>query len=78
MSISFEDAIAWTAASLDRQIADALDQSEFVLLDQGATADEIASFRAEYLAESQEWKAEALAEIIRGLSDWNAPTGTLQ
>ncbi|WP_049735574.1 hypothetical protein [Rhizobium ecuadorense] len=76
--ISFEEAMARTAASLDRQIADALDQSELLLLDQGATADEIASFRTGYLAEAQEWKAEALAEIIRGLSDWNAPTGKLQ
>ncbi|WP_434712844.1 hypothetical protein NMA58_07550 [Rhizobium sp. YTUHZ045] len=76
--ISFKEAVARTSASLDRQIADALDQSELVLLDQGATADEIASFRAEYLAESQVWRAEALAEIIRGLSDWDAPTGKLQ
>ncbi|KZS55266.1 hypothetical protein [Rhizobium anhuiense] len=76
--ISFEEVIAWTAASLDRQIADALDQSELILLDQGATADEIASFRAEYTVQSQEWKAEALAEIIRGLSDWDAPTPKLQ
>jgi len=75
---SFEEAMARTAASLDRQIADALDQSELVLLDRGATADEIAAFRAEYLAESQEWRDEALAEIIRGLSDRNAPTGKLQ
>ncbi|MGR9156039.1 hypothetical protein [Rhizobium leguminosarum] len=76
--ISFKEAVARTSASLDRQIADALDQSELLLLDQGATADEIASFRAEYTVKSQEWKAEALAEIIRGLSDWDAPTPKLQ
>jgi len=76
--ISFKEAVARTSASLDRQIADVLDQSELVLLDQGATPDEIASFRAEYTVQSQEWKAEALAEIIRGLSDWDAPTSKLQ
>lgn len=76
--IPFAEAMARTAASLDRQIADALNQSELLLLDQGATEDEIVTFRAAYLAESQEWKAETLAEIIRGLSDWAAPTGKLQ
>lgn len=76
--ISFAEAMARTEQSFDRQIANALDQSELILVDHGATADEIASFQADYMAELEEWKAEALAEIIRGLSDWDAPTGKLQ
>ncbi len=78
MSISFAEAVARTSMSFDQQIANALDQSALVLADRGATATELAAFQAEYKIELEEWKVASLGEIIRGLSDWDAPSGKLQ
>ncbi|MGR9204112.1 hypothetical protein ACU8OG_09245 [Rhizobium leguminosarum] len=78
MSISFEEAMERTSASLDRQIEEAISHDELLLADKGATEDEIAAHVAIRREEAIKWKAEALAEIIRGLSDWDAPTPKLQ
>ncbi|WHO79689.1 hypothetical protein [Rhizobium leguminosarum] len=79
MSISFEEAMARTAASLDRQIEEAISRDELILADRGATQAEIAEHVAARLEEGVKWKAKVLAEIARGLSHWeDAPTGKLQ
>ncbi|MGG7580632.1 hypothetical protein [Rhizobium sp. Nf11,1] len=76
--ISFEEAMARTSASLDRQIEKAIEDNELFLADKGATSDEIAAHVAICREEATAWKAEVLAEIARGLRDWDAPTGKLQ
>ncbi|MGO6903632.1 hypothetical protein ACCS96_25565 [Rhizobium ruizarguesonis] len=78
MSKTLEEAMAWTSASLDRQIEKAIEDNELFLADMGATDDEIAAHVAICREEAIKWKAEVLAEIGRGLMDWDAPTGKLQ
>ncbi|MBY5530532.1 hypothetical protein [Rhizobium leguminosarum] len=78
MSISFEEAMERTSASLDRQIEEAISHDELLLADKGATEDEIAAHVAIRREEAIKWKAEVIAEIGRGLMDWDAPTGKLQ
>ncbi|WP_327205889.1 hypothetical protein [Rhizobium beringeri] len=75
---TFAECMAWTAASLDRQIEKAIEDNGLFLADMGATDDEIAAYVAICREEGVRWKAEVLAEIGRGLMDWDAPTGKLQ
>ncbi|PKA39656.1 hypothetical protein CWR43_30795 [Rhizobium sullae] len=76
--MTFKETMERTSESFDEQIARALSRSEVALLDRGATADELASFRAEYAVKFEQWKAACMAEIARGLADFGAPSGKLQ
>ncbi|MBB2670691.1 UNVERIFIED_ORG: hypothetical protein GGE44_000232 [Rhizobium esperanzae] len=76
--ISFEEAMALTAASLDRQIETAIEHDELLLADKGATEAEIAEHIAIRREEAAGWKAECLAEIRRGLTQPDAPSARLQ
>ncbi|PDS80140.1 hypothetical protein [Rhizobium sp. L43] len=75
---SLEEALEWTAASLDQQIKEAIEHDELLLSDLGATDDEIAAHVAKRREEAVIWRASCLAEVRRGLSDWDAPSSALQ
>ncbi|TBD68315.1 hypothetical protein ELH16_08615 [Rhizobium ruizarguesonis] len=78
MSISFEEAMARTAASLDRQIEEAISHDELLLADKGASEDEIAAHVAIRRKEGASWKSKCLSEIRRGLTQLDAPSARLQ
>jgi hypothetical protein len=76
--MTFEQMMEKTAASFDTHIARGLEHAELLLRDHGATDSEVEIFMAEQRAVLEAQKAEAIAEIRRGLSDWDAPSGKLQ
>jgi hypothetical protein len=76
--MTLEEAMAKSAMSIDTQIAGEIERNEIMLADNGSNEDEIAEFIATRKEELGRWKAETLAEIRRGLSDFDAPTGKVQ
>jgi hypothetical protein len=76
--MTLDEAIAKAAASLDKYLADELERNEIMIADHGGTADEVAAFIEHRKKIMELWKAETLAEIRRGLSDFDAPSTRLQ
>lgn len=65
--MTFEEVMAATATSFDRQIADEIERAEILLADNGFSDVEIAEIIARHQAEVDGWKADCLAEIRAGL-----------
>lgn len=63
---------------LTEAIARALERSEATLIEQGATDAEIEAEMAILNAQLRACRISMRAEIERGLSDWDAPSGKLQ
>lgn len=76
--MTVDEAVAKTEASLDKQIAEALERDEVLIVDHGGTDVEVSAFLAHRKDEFDAWKAETLSEIRRGLSDFDAPSVKLQ
>ncbi|HEV2901530.1 MAG TPA: hypothetical protein VGX71_27560 [Pseudaminobacter sp.] len=70
--------MAQTEASLDKYLADEIERNELIIADHGGTPEEVIVFIEHRKKIMEAWKAETLAEIRRGLSDWDAPSGKLQ
>jgi hypothetical protein len=76
--ISFDEAMKRTAAEIAKHVENVLVSGELMLRDHGATEEEVATFLAWKREEMDTWATETLAEIRRGLSDFDAPSAKLQ
>jgi hypothetical protein len=76
--MTLDEAIAKAAASIDKYLADEIERNELMIADHGGTPEEVIVFIEHRKKIMKAWKAETLAEMRRGLSDFDAPSTRLQ
>lgn len=76
--MTIDEAMARAEQLLDERIAAEMENNTGALIEAEVDDAGIEACRERWAAQYEAWKHECLAEMRRGLSDWDAPSGKLQ